>query len=669
MELSSIRGLGPARLEALRAVGIVSLRDLLMYLPVAYDDLTESAPCALDMEGMFAFRGRILQRPTLSFHGALSRCECVLEDTSGRLRVVWFNQPWMQKTLHQGDIVTLYGRLVRTKQGRRELQNPQRVTLGEIRSQYRPIPGIPGKTLRDMILSVLPLADELLEETLPPMILSRYDLPGRSESVRTAHAPPSLDAVRRARRRLALEEMLMYMTAVHMQRDEKPEGYPMEIPEETQTRFWKAQGFAPTASQKKVLSEILSDLSRKTAMSRLVQGDVGCGKTAIAFGAIYAAVMAGYQCAMMAPTEILARQHFAQAQKVLGRLGITCGLLVGSLKASEKRNAHEQLKSGTWQAVFGTHALISEGVEYQNLGLVITDEQHRFGVRQRSALSDRGIAGQKHPHVLVMSATPIPRTLALILYGDLDVSVVSELPAGRKPVRTRLVPEEKRHDMYAFLRREVEKGHQAYVVCPLVEDSERTADIRSVQATYEDLTQTELKGLHVGLTWGQQKADEKEQTLSAFARGEMQVLISTTVIEVGVNVPNATVMVVENAERFGLSQLHQLRGRVGRGSKESWCFLLADASQKLKIMTQTNDGFVIAQKDLEIRGPGDLLGTRQSGQESLGFLLDGDVRLLESAKHCVDYIFGEKSLASEREVLVKNASEKYASLVGCMARN
>ena len=404
-------------------------------------------------------------------------------------------------------------------------------------------------------------------------------------------------------------------------------------------------------------------------MSRLIQGDVGCGKTALAFGAIALTCGAGFQCAMMAPTEILARQHYASARQLLEPMGIRCGLLIGSMKASEKRKAHEAAADGAWQAVFGTHALISEGVRYHRLGLVITDEQHRFGVRQRSMLQERGTEDQRSPHVLVMSATPIPRTLALILYGDLDVSVVDELPPGRTPVRTRLVPEEKRPGMYAFLRSEISRGRQAYVVCPLVEDSEELEDVRSAQTVWKNLTEHELAGLRVGLTWGSQPSAEKEEVLRAFSAGEMQVLVSTTVIEVGVNVPNATVMIVENAERFGLSQLHQLRGRVGRGSEESWCFLLADGSEKLRILTQTNDGFEVARKDLELRGPGDLLGTRQSGDAMNGVLLDGDVRLLEEAARCMRELRENPMYREERTAVERQAAAAYADRFARIARN
>ena len=404
-------------------------------------------------------------------------------------------------------------------------------------------------------------------------------------------------------------------------------------------------------------------------MSRLVQGDVGCGKTALAFGAIAMTCACGYQAAMMAPTEILARQHYESAKAMLEPLGIHCGLLIGSMRPKAKREAQEACANGEYQAVFGTHALISEKVAYHRLGLVVTDEQHRFGVMQRSTLQQKGADGTKAPHVLVMSATPIPRTLALILYGDLDVSIVDELPPGRTPVKTRVVPEEKRAGMYGFLRQEVLKGHQAYVVCPLVEDSEMMEDVRSAQATFDALKNGELSGLRVGLTWGAQPADEKAQVLSEFSAGNLDVLVSTTVIEVGVNVPNASVMVIENAERFGLSQLHQLRGRVGRGSAESWCFLLAAENERLRILSQTNDGFIVAQKDLELRGPGDLMGTRQSGEMMADFLLDGDVRLLDEAAKCMKRLREDPKLTAERQQVEAEALRNYRDKLADIAMN
>ena len=339
---------------------------------------------------------------------------------------------------------------------------------------------------------------------------------------------------------------------------------------------------------------------------------------------------------MMAPTEILSQQHYENAKKVLEPFGLKCRLLTGSTKASERKCILAELKNGKIDALFGTHALISEDVIYHDLQLVITDEQHRFGVNQRSDMENKGIDSGNHPHVLVMSATPIPRSLALILYGDLDISVIDELPAGRIPVKTRIVPESKRNDMYRFVKEQVQEGKQAYIVCPLVEETEEKEDseLKSAKSLFNQLKEKELAGLHIGLTWGKQKQQEKNEVLESFLSGDIQVLVSTTVIEVGVNNPNATIMIIENAERFGLSQLHQLRGRVGRGKEESWCFLLADATERLRILCNTSDGFKVAQTDLEQRGPGDLMGTRQSGIPIFSWI-DGDIKLLHEVSECV----------------------------------
>ena len=405
----------------------------------------------------------------------------------------------------------------------------------------------------------------------------------------------------------------MYQVGLWLMRGAKREGVAIDAPDALGDEYWQTLPFAPTNAQRRVLSEVLSDLRAPFPMARLIQGDVGCGKTAIAFGAMYAAVKRGWQCALMAPTEILAAQHYETARKLLEPLGVTCGLLTGSLTPKNRRLAHEAVASGAWRVVIGTHALITESVQYENLGLVVTDEQHRFGVRQRTLLSGKGDS----PNVLVMSATPIPRTLSLILYGDLDISIVDELPPGRTPVKTNIVPEAKRQAMYGFLREEVKKGRQIYVVCPLIEESE-AMDAAPAEVIYENLRTRDLPDLRVALVHGRLKPADKDAILSDFHAGKIDVLVSTTVIEVGVNVPNASVMVIENAERFGLAQLHQLRGRVGRGAAVSYCFLMAEPNERLRLMTKTNDGFEIARKDMELRGPGEILSQRQSGVMALG---------------------------------------------------
>lgn len=668
MELSAIKGIGPTRLESLRAVGISSLRDLLYFLPLRYEDRTHPTSCCEARGGEVLVMGIVTEKPRLSRFNGLTRVTAFLQDDTGRLPLVWFNQPWMMQNLPVGQTIMLYGHIGQSR-GKPVLQNAQRVTQPDIQPVYRAVRGIPGKTFREMMQRALEAVEDCCPETLPNDLRMRHQLCELNFAIRQAHFPLNTENLRMARRRLAFEQMLMYQAALGLMRGYQTDGIPLPIPQDAPERFWETMPFPPTGAQRRVLAEIAADLRRPQAMSRLVQGDVGCGKTALAFGAIAMVCQCGFQAAMMAPTEILARQHYESAKAMLEPLGIRCGLLIGSMRPKAKREAQEAAASGAYQAVFGTHALISEKVAYQQLGLVITDEQHRFGVMQRSTLQQKGADGSKAPHVLVMSATPIPRTLALILYGDLDVSIVDELPPGRTPVKTRIVPEEKRSSMYGFLRSEVQQGRQAYVVCPLVEDSEMMEDVASAQSTFEELQSGELAGLRVGLTWGAQPAEEKTQVLSDFSSGKLDVLISTTVIEVGVNVPNASVMVIENAERFGLSQLHQLRGRVGRGTAESWCFLLASETERLRILTKTNDGFLVAQKDLELRGPGDLMGTRQSGEMMADFLLDGDVKLLDEAARCMKRLREDATLRKERYAVEREAMRHYQDKLMQIARN
>ncbi len=655
MELSGLKGMGPARLSRLRAMGIVSLRDFVFFLPTKYEDQTKVTPCAQAGPGWVMVRGIVAEKPKIAYFHGISRVSGRLTDESGTLSLCWFNEPWIMAQLPVGAPVSLYGS-VNEKNGRRCLTNAKIVTKPGWVPVYRAVRGIPARSFRTMMEEALGHLDEICGETLPPSFLDRHELIGLHEALRQAHFPADMESLRLARRRLAFESMLMYMTCVAMGSGERRRGYAFSGCPDSAGEYWKLPGFPPTGAQQRVLLEIARDLEKESAMARLVQGDVGCGKTAIAFGAAFLTWKNGYQTAMMAPTEILARQHYENALKLLSPQGLECRLLTGSTRAKERREILKALKDGTCHAVFGTHALISEGVEYARLGLVITDEQHRFGVRQRSLLQEKGEReDSRMPHVLVMSATPIPRSLALILYGDLDLSVVDELPPGRKPVRTRMVPREKRSDMYCFLAGQVREGRQAYVVCPLVEESEQDDRLKSAKEVYEELLSGELAGLRVALTWGGQKSDEKAAVLKGFAEGEYDVLVATTVIEVGVNVPNATIMVVENAERYGLSQLHQLRGRVGRGEAESWCFLLSGETERLRILCETQDGFVIAQKDLELRGPGDLMGTRQSGEAVQGFLIDGDTLLLDEVSRAVRELTQDPGLRQERIIIEKLA--------------
>ena len=622
ISLSQIRGLGKARLQALKADGIETVRQLLLRFPSEYRDLTHVTPIDALAEGQTAAVFGRAEAPRSFRKGRLSIVSAKISDDSGSIRAVWYNQPWLAKAISDGREMLLYGRVER--RGGLQLTSPSIEKERGIVPVYRKTAGIPGAAFRDIVARALAESEGQWPDQLPEALRRRHGLCERNFAMRAAHLPESMEALQVAKRRLAFEELLIYQVGLWLLRGQRGAGIRIECPEEDVRAFWDSLPYRPTGAQARVLDEIARDMGAEAAMARLVQGDVGCGKTAIAMGALYLAAKEGYQGALMAPTEVLARQHYETAKAVLEPLGASCGLITGSMTAREHREAHEAIASGYWQVAIGTHALITEKVTYANLGLVVTDEQHRFGVRQRTALGAKG----QSPNVLVMSATPIPRTLALILYGDLDISVVDELPPGRTPVKTRVVPDEKREAMYGFIRKEAAIGRQAYVVCPLVEESE-AIDAQNAQAVYEELRDRALQGLRVGLVHGRMKSAEKDAALDAFRRGEMDVLVSTTVIEVGVNVPNATVMVVENADRFGLAQLHQLRGRVGRGAAESWCFLMADSNEKLKTMTLTNDGFEIARKDMELRGPGEVLGYRQSGSASGGPWQMADGRLLK----------------------------------------
>ena len=625
VSLSTIRGIGPARLKAFEAAGIRSVRDLVMFLPRDYRDLSAFTPLSEVRPGeTVSVRVRVAGEVSQRRARKLVITKVYVTDGSETMAVVWYNQPWLKDQLTRDRELMLYGRC-EARGGSIQLSSPTIEQETGLIPVYRSISGVPAKAVRQSVEAALKVCEGQWPDELPESIRRRYGLCERNFAMRNAHFPDSREALETARRRIAFEELLLYQVAISLCRHSGEPGVQIASSEADLEKYWQRMPFPPTGAQKRVLQEIASDMRTPNAMARMVQGDVGSGKTAVAFGAIYLAVRGGYQAALMAPTEVLARQHYEGAKAMLEPLGMKAGLLVGSLTQKQHRLAHEAIASGEWDVVIGTHALITEGVEYKNLGLTVTDEQHRFGVRQRTELSRKGEA----PNVLVMSATPIPRTLSLILYGDLDISIIDELPPGRKGVKTRIVPEDKRQGMYGFLRSEVHKGRQVYVVCPLVEESE-AVDALPAELVYENLRTRDLPDLRIELVHGRMKAADKDAVLEKFRKGEADVLVSTTVIEVGVNVPNASVMVVENAERFGLAQLHQLRGRVGRGSDEAWCFLMAEPNERLKFLASTTDGFKIAQKDMELRGPGDLFGTRQSGSIVCGVgTLAGDTQLLK----------------------------------------
>ncbi len=658
MELSQIKGIGPNRLNAFHAAGICSLRDLLYAVPVKYRNVGQvvqiaDAPvgerCTLQVlrEG----EAKLVRR------GKKSQVTCTFTDDSGSIVACWFNQPWMKENLNRQTRFTLHG-LVDLFGRRKRLMNPSLETELRIVPVYKPIEGIPQKTHEAVVQQALEETEALCPETLPQKILQEHGLCSCAQAIRTLHAPQSMEEIAQAQKRFAFEQMLLYQAAVRMVRDVRKAGTALVIPPDAQEDYWQSLPFAPTGAQRRTLQEIAGDLQGDRAMARMVQGDVGSGKTAVAMGAMLLCVRAGYQCALMAPTEILARQHYEDMKDYFETRGFGCALLVSGMPAKQRRETLQRLESGDCRVAIGTHALISQGVKYRQLCLCVTDEQHRFGVAQRTALINKGADETRAPHLLVMSATPIPRSLALVMFGDLDISVMDELPPGRLPVTTRIVSEEKREAMYGFLRKELQEGRQAYVVCPLVDECETGDDLKSAKTYADELASGALKGFSVGLTYGSQPPVEKQEALRAFAAGKTQVLVATTVIEVGVNVPNASTMIIEDAERYGLAQLHQLRGRVGRGAAQSWCFLMAHPNDRLKTLVRTNDGFEVARADLEQRGPGELLGTRQHGDAMIpgGAAAYGSMQLLYEASQCAEELQTNPEKTEVWQAIVRQAA-------------
>ncbi|MDD3244045.1 MAG: ATP-dependent DNA helicase RecG [Eubacteriales bacterium] len=667
--ITTLKGVGEVRAKALARLGIETLGDAALFLPRTYHDLSACVPLAsIPHEGEGVVLATVTGEGQVSYaRRNMSVMRVPITDGQTAGTAIWYNQPFLTRVLRPDTQWVLYGR-VEGRFAEKRLVNPgyepYEVELPGLVPVYPITQGVSQKVLRGIIAQVLAHISPV-EETLPEGFRLRNSLCELNYALQNIHFPIDGEACEQARRRLAFEEMTLFLLMLRNTAEARRgqgHGRAFACARETQKRFADALPFSMTGAQKRVLGEIVKDMRAMTSMNRLVQGDVGCGKTALALGALYFCAAQGRQGALMAPTEILAQQHYEEAKRLLEPLGVRIALLKGGQRAAERREVLRKIKEREADVVVGTHALIQKGVEYADLGLVVTDEQHRFGVRQRSDLAQKGT----DPDMLVMSATPVPRTLALILYGDLDVSVVDELPPGRKPVRTRVVPPEKQRDMYRFVRGLVEKdGQQVYVVCPLIEDSDKL-EVNSAQGLYEELKKGPFAGLSMALVHGRLSAQEKEAQLEAFRRGETQVIVSTTVIEVGVNVPNASVMVIENADRFGLAQLHQLRGRVGRGGQEAWCFLLTggtsqELGQRLRIMCQTNDGFRIAQADLEVRGPGEFLGTRQSGIMDIHVLrLMKDMRFVSQVDEAVRQL-DELPYTQEKELLLQKAQARFAS--------
>ena len=641
--LDTLPGIGPARARGLEKLGLVTVEDLLRCYPRSYEDRRKfSTVAAAPVDIPVCLELLVAEPPRFSrIRKGLELVKARLVDDTGSLTATFFNQTYMKDALRPGETYIVYGK-VEGPPGRRQMTNPvcersDRVRFtGCILPVYALTHGISNNLLAGLARRCVDECAGQLEEVLPGPLRREHALAAAEFACRSIHFPRDEEALELARRRLIFEELFCLtcgMALLRTRRDEAA-GVPFAIPPVEE--FLALLPFPLTGAQRRVMDEIVADVSAGPPMNRLVQGDVGSGKTMVAAYGAWLAAKNGRQCALMAPTELLAEQHFRSLAPLLEQAGLRVGLLTGAVKGKARKELLAALAAGELDLLIGTHALLSEGVDYADLGLVITDEQHRFGVAQRAALSAKA---RQPPHVLVLSATPIPRTLSLVIYGDLDVSVIDELPPGRTPVQTFVVGEDKRQRMYGFVRKLVGEGRQAYIVCPAVEEGEDEGAGLKAATTYARSLQTEVfPDLRVGLVHGKMKPREKDAVMTAFAGGELDVLVSTTVIEVGVDVPNAALMVVENADRFGLSQLHQLRGRVGRGKHQSYCVLVTstrnpDSRSRLKVLTKTTDGFQIAEEDLKLRGPGDFFGQRQHGLPQLRIAdLAGDMRVLKEAQ-------------------------------------
>lgn len=664
-----IKGVGPARVELLNKMGIHTLEDLITYYPREYEDRSVIKNIADLAPGETAtFKAVAMSKPKEArIKKNMTITKVIVRDTTGSAVLTWFNQSYIKNSIYANEEYTFYGKVTRNYGGRAEISSPIFDKDGENKNTGKIIPiypltnGISQNVIRGIIENGLKISNHQLDEFLPAEIRSKHKICEINYAIDNIHFPENKEDFITARRRVAFEELfLLQLGLLNLKTKGKSEEVGIKFDKDEHIEDFCANlSFELTNAQKKVWNEIREDMEQNKAMNRLVQGDVGSGKTVVAAMAMFKAVRNGYQASMMAPTAILATQHYEGISKMLEPFGMKCALFTSSLTKKQKEKLIEQLVSGEIDIAIGTHALIEENIQFKNLGLVITDEQHRFGVRQRARLSAKG----EKVDTLVMTATPIPRTLALILYGDLDISIIDELPPGRQKIDTYAVKKNMENRVNEFARKEIKEGRQAYIVCPLVEESE-TSDLKSVikMAEYykEVFPEFRVEYLH-----GKMKNKEKEEIMATYKAGDINILISTTVIEVGVDVPNSTIMIVENAERFGLAQLHQLRGRVGRGKHKSYCILKYDSKsqivkQRMDIMQQTNDGFVISEKDLELRGPGDFFGTMQHGVPEFKVAnLFTDMEILKEAQTAAkDLLADDINLVKEENAGVKAKIEQ-----------
>lgn len=638
--VTDVKGIGEETAEALSDLNIRTVKDLLEYFPYRYEDYRLKDLSQVKHEEKVTVEGVVHSEPSLVYYGRKrSRLTIRLLVNQFLVQVVYFNQPYMKNKISINETLTVTGKW----DAHRRTITASQTKIGEMKknNEFEPVYHVKGsvtvKGVRRFIQLALNQYGESITETLPKEFLLNYKLLNRREAIRAIHFPLNSNDVKQARRRFVYEEFLYFqlkMQALRKFEREQSKGTIQKYDLEKLKLFLESLPFQLTNAQKRVVNEILADLKSPYRMNRLLQGDVGSGKTAVAAIALYASITAGFQGALMVPTEILAEQHAESLKSMLQPFDIECELLTSSVKGKRRKEILEKVSNGKIHLLIGTHALIQDEVVFHKLGLVITDEQHRFGVEQRRILREKG----ENPDVLFMTATPIPRTLAITVFGEMDVSVIDEMPAGRKAIETYWAKHDMLDRVLGFMEKELIQGRQAYVICPLIEESDKL-DVQNAIDVHASLTAYFGNRYHVGLMHGRLTSDEKDSVMKSFSSNDVQVLVSTTVVEVGVNVPNATMMVIYDAERFGLSQLHQLRGRVGRGSEQSYCILLADpktevGKERMKIMTETNDGFVLSEKDLELRGPGDFFGKKQSGLPEFKVAdMVHDYRALETARN------------------------------------
>lgn len=656
--ISSLKGIGTKTAKLYAKIGVETVEDLLTYYPRNYDIFKEPVKIGMVSEGIAAVEGMVIRTPEKKESGNLQIVTTMIRDESGVLVLTWYNMPFLVKTLLPGSRYVFRGR-VRKKNGRLVMEHPNMFTLGQYETLIQVMQPIYGLTSGLSNHAVIKAVKQALEgkrmekEYLPEVVRKTYQLDSFSSVLEQIHFPKDMETYKNARRQVVFEEFFTFVLALRMLKEENirtKNHFVMKPVAETED-FIAALPYCLTNAQRKVWQEIQKDLQGSQAMNRLVQGDVGSGKTIIAVLALLETACHGYQGALMVPTEVLAKQHYQSMTELFSKYGVKKRviLLIGSMTAKEKKTAYEEIASHQADIIIGTHALIQEKVVYDRLALVITDEQHRFGVRQREELVGKGGKTKEEMaavHVLVMSATPIPRTLAIILYGDLDISVIDELPANRLPIKNCVVDTSYRQKAYRFIEKEMEKGRQIYVICPMIEENEQI-EAENVIGYAQVLQKNLSSDVRIAYLHGRMKAKEKNTIMEQFAANQIQVLVATTVVEVGVNVPNASVIMVENAERFGLAQLHQLRGRVGRGIHQSYCIFVSasknkDTQKRLEILNQSNDGFFIAGEDLKLRGPGDFFGVRQSGvmEFKMGDIFT-DAKILKEAAEAAGMILEE----------------------------